>query len=281
MGKRKEVLRLAVITVVLSVFIAIVFALNLNYIQSLNSFFSIVTDKNGEVASAVNAGRLQMNKEFMITEVVLGAITLILLIVDILCVKSLIKKYKVLAKTYENLAKKDTLTGTWSRTALVEDFAAIKKKQSVKNIAYFLFDMNYLKQINDGYGHKVGDDFLIAMSKCIRNAFGDLGRVYRLDGDEFVGVITKPELVDPEKINEAIDKEVNKFNTESNGTNVKLSFSKGYCVDKFDYTDKDFDATLYTLADNAMYAEKEAFHKLHPRTERIDRVTKQVVVRKL
>ena len=78
-----------------------------------------------------------------------------------------------------------------------------------------------------------------------------------------------------------IDKEVDLYNSKFNRTKVDLSFSKGYYTGPYDYKDSYFRDTLYTLADNAMYEEKEAFHRLHPRDEKIDRETKEIIVRKL
>ncbi len=272
--KQRAITRLRIASLFMIIYFVIFFLINFNYIESLNDFFSILAEQSSDLTDAVNAGRYQMNSEFIIKEIVLGGIGIIILGYEIFCISKLIKVYK-------NLAFKDPLTGTLSRTSLNETFDKIERSKKVKEVTYFLFDMNYLKQVNDGYGHKVGDDFLIAMSKCIRNAFNGIGNVYRLAGDEFVAIVTKPENLDPEKLVGRIDKEVKLYNSDYNRTKVELSFSKGYYSGPYDYRDSYFRDTLYTLADNAMYEEKEAFHKIHPRTEKIDRETKEIIVRTL
>jgi len=272
--KQTAITRLKFASVLMVIYFIVFFGLNFNYIESLNDFFSILTDNSTELTDAVNAGRYQMNSEFITTELILGVVGVMVVGFEIYCIRKLIKVYK-------NLAFKDPLTGSLSRASLNEAFDSMERKKNVREITYFLFDMNYLKQVNDGYGHKIGDDFLIAMSKCIRNAFNGIGKVYRLAGDEFVAIVTKPNELDPERLVSRIDREVKVYNEQYNRTKVDLSFSKGYYTGPYDYKDSYFRDTLYTLADNAMYEEKEAFHQLHPRSEKIDRETKEIVVRTL
>jgi len=271
--KQKAISRLRIVSGLMVVYFAVFFAMNFNYIESLNDFFSILADSSADLTDAVNAGRYQMNSEFIVTEIILGVIGVIIIGAEIACIGKLIHVYK-------ELAFKDPLTGALSRASLNEEFDRIERSKKTKNITYFLFDMNYLKQVNDGYGHKIGDDFLVAMSKCIRNAFSGIGKVYRLAGDEFVAIITNTS-VDADRLTARIDKEVEIYNSSFNRTKVDLSFSKGYYTGEYDYKDSYFRDTLYTLADNAMYEEKEAFHKVHPREERIDRETKEIIVRRL
>lgn len=272
--KQKAVTRLRIASIFMVIYFIVFFGLNFNYIESLNDFFSILTKDSAKLSDAVNAGRYQMNSEFIVTEIILGVVGIVVIGFEVMCIGKLIKVYK-------ELAFKDPLTGSLSRASLNEAFDDMERKKNVHEITYFLFDMNYLKQVNDGYGHKIGDDFLIAMSKCIRNAFNGIGKVYRLAGDEFVAIVTKPESLDPERLIKRIEKEVNIYNDSYNRTKVDLSFSKGYYTGPYDFKDSYFRDTLYTLADNAMYEEKEAFHRMHPRDERIDRETKEIIVRKL
>ncbi|MBP1568272.1 MAG: carbohydrate binding domain-containing protein [Oscillospiraceae bacterium] len=47
-------------------------------------------------------------------------------------------------------------------------------------------DVNFLKLINDNYGHRKGDDAIIRCADVIISVIGRKGRVYRTGGDEFV-----------------------------------------------------------------------------------------------
>ena len=75
----------------------------------------------------------------------------------------------------------DTLTGLPNRTQLLEDIAR------TETASLILIDINRFKQINDFFGHDVGDTVLVQFSRNLQN-FPLLDRgciLYRLSGDEF------------------------------------------------------------------------------------------------
>lgn len=49
-------------------------------------------------------------------------------------------------------------------------------------------DLDHFKQINDQYGHLVGDQYLQHFANICRQIFQNTGTVYRFGGDEFVAV---------------------------------------------------------------------------------------------
>lgn len=48
-----------------------------------------------------------------------------------------------------------------------------------------VFDVDDFKDINDQYGHLIGDQCLIAIAECIKKAYFHDGYCYRIGGDEF------------------------------------------------------------------------------------------------
>lgn len=90
------------------------------------------------------------------------------------------------AQYYQELAYRDLLTEGSNRTAYfrdVEERAA--GPDGFIGMRLMLMDLNNLKIINDNFGHKSGDDALKYAYHCIKEAFGRLGRCYRIGGDEF------------------------------------------------------------------------------------------------
>ncbi len=79
----------------------------------------------------------------------------------------------------------DYLTGLYNRKGLYEKFEEASGKD---NIHFMFLDLDNFKTVNDVYGHKAGDDLLVAtgnlMQKCVPEAL-----VVRLGGDEFVLMI--------------------------------------------------------------------------------------------
>ena len=75
----------------------------------------------------------------------------------------------------------DGLTGLRNRKALEED---VHKIVNNRVIAYMI-DINYFKEVNDTYGHAVGDAVLQKAAGWIKQVFGN-ARCYRYGGDEFL-----------------------------------------------------------------------------------------------
>ena len=53
------------------------------------------------------------------------------------------------------------------------------------------FDVDRFKEVNDGCGHAIGDQCLIAIGEAIYEIFGSVGSCYRIGGDEFCAIVTK------------------------------------------------------------------------------------------
>lgn len=90
----------------------------------------------------------------------------------------------------ENIAYRDELTGVRNKTA----FAQHKKqldaniKAGTASFVLAMVDVNYLKRVNDNYGHEKGDEYLRTCVDAICKVFGH-DRVYRIGGDEYVAVL--------------------------------------------------------------------------------------------
>jgi len=83
------------------------------------------------------------------------------------------------------LAHKDGLTGMKNRLAFNEKEEEIGKIKSGK-VALIQLDINFLKKVNDTYGHAEGDRHIIAAATIIEKSFGVYGDCFRTGGDEFL-----------------------------------------------------------------------------------------------
>ncbi|MBR3747895.1 MAG: GGDEF domain-containing protein [Selenomonadaceae bacterium] len=52
-----------------------------------------------------------------------------------------------------------------------------------------MIDVNFLKKVNDTYGHERGNEYLINACRLACSVFGE-EHVYRIGGDEFVVIVT-------------------------------------------------------------------------------------------
>ncbi len=90
-----------------------------------------------------------------------------------------------------NLAHHDPLTGVKNRRAFDEYCRDIRHvfTDSRSKICLILIDINHFKAINDTYGHQVGDEVLIGISRAVMGVLRKGEYLFRLGGDEFAAVL--------------------------------------------------------------------------------------------
>ena len=81
------------------------------------------------------------------------------------------------------LAETDMMTGVCNRTTGENRIGEILR--SGKGGMFVLFDVDHFKEFNDRFGHALGDQVLISVANCLKNAFRGEDVVMRLGGDEF------------------------------------------------------------------------------------------------
>ncbi|PZR16767.1 MAG: hypothetical protein DI536_06335 [Archangium gephyra] len=153
-----------------------------------------------------------------------------------------------LQKRMTDIASFDSLTGLFSRRALLDEVHARIEKNEPFVIA--LIDLDGFKAVNDSRGHAMGDALLRAVSQRFM-ACGDA--VGRLGGDEFVVVlddVRDEAAVGPrlEKIHQAAQTPV-----VVGGATLNVSASVGYALFPRDARES---GQLMRVADEAMYAAK-------------------------
>lgn len=79
----------------------------------------------------------------------------------------------------------DYLTGLYNRKGLYEKYDELSGKE---NIHFMFLDLDNFKTVNDVYGHKAGDELLIATGRLLRECVPEAVAV-RLGGDEFVMMV--------------------------------------------------------------------------------------------
>jgi diguanylate cyclase (GGDEF)-like protein/PAS domain S-box-containing protein len=101
----------------------------------------------------------------------------------------------------EDMANYDILTNLPNRLLLADRLrqAITYAERHSKGLAVVFLDLDGFKEINDTYGHDVGDQLLIAISMRMKNVLRDEDTLARIGGDEFVAV-----LLDLQKINNSL-----------------------------------------------------------------------------
>jgi diguanylate cyclase (GGDEF)-like protein len=89
------------------------------------------------------------------------------------------------------LAEIDPLTGCLNRRSIAPATDALidRSDKSGENVAFLMIDLDNFKQVNDLYGHKIGDEVLIGASERMREVLPNGAILARLGGDEFACVL--------------------------------------------------------------------------------------------
>ncbi|MGG3801932.1 sensor domain-containing protein [Metabacillus fastidiosus] len=178
------------------------------------------------------------------------------IVVEIIgCVNDITELYDAQEKV-KFMAFHDNITNLPNRRKFIEDVSGFITQSKLNNgkFAVFFLDLDRFKQINDSFGHKVGDNLIKEVSHRLKRVVEPAGRVYRLAGDEFI--IVYPNIEDENIISQYAQIISAAFDTVfklSYHLEIYTSTSIGVSI----YPDhgKDYD-TLLRNADIAMYAAK-------------------------
>lgn len=136
---------------------------------------------------------------------------------------------------------------------LEQEFHRTKRYQS--SVSMIMIDIDFFKQINDTYGHQVGDDILKELAEVIRAQVREVDILARYGGEEFAALLPQTPIeqaqVVAERIRSAV--EMNEFST-SKGI-IKITISLGLAG----YPEMDIESQveLVQTADAALYRAKE------------------------
>jgi diguanylate cyclase len=94
-------------------------------------------------------------------------------------------------------AKQDPLTGLGNRACLEEelDRLLLRGRRTQTGFALLYIDLDYFKQINDSFGHGLGDLLLAVIANRLRRTMRQDDLIARIGGDEFVALLN--DLHDP------------------------------------------------------------------------------------
>lgn len=86
------------------------------------------------------------------------------------------------------LARTDCLTGLWNRGYFVElaSQEIARCKRSGNDLSLLLVDVDHFKQVNDEYGHDIGDKVLVGVAETLRETLREVDVIARFGGEEFV-----------------------------------------------------------------------------------------------
>jgi diguanylate cyclase (GGDEF)-like protein len=155
-------------------------------------------------------------------------------------------------------ATHDQPTGLFNRAAVIDFLTndVARRRQAGETVAVLFVDLDGLKQLNDTYGHEVGDIAVVATAEALGEATNGCDVVGRLGGDEFLVVLCHEHSGDGNAVATRINESLARRSLSVGDCVVPLRASVGVALTRCD-ADTD-PMELVRLADVAMYEAKRA-----------------------
>ena len=157
----------------------------------------------------------------------------------------------------ERIVTLDPLTNLYNR----RHFFELTQKELERSHRYnrplsvIMLDIDHFKQVNDQFGHLVGDRVIVEVARRIQKALRRIDLACRYGGEEFAVLLPETPVLQAEMVASRLWKLVTKQPTVSGELILKITVSVG--VATYQHTGEITVDTLLDRADKAMYAAKE------------------------
>ena len=155
------------------------------------------------------------------------------------------------------LAYTDDLTESWNRRAFINESNKELKRshRSGHIVCLLMMDIDDFKDINDAFGHEVGDEVLKLFSHCIQATKRPYDIFGRIGGEEFAILLPETGLKQATHLAERIRKKVSEIFYFTQGQSIKITVSIG--VHQVDDKETNILVAL-NQADKLLYAAKHS-----------------------
>ena len=149
-------------------------------------------------------------------------------------------------------ATKDPLTGAGNRRALSEKVKQLiaSYQRTGNKVTLLLLDLDNFKNLNDTFGHNIGDQFLIGMTKLLKSRVRTSDSLFRFGGDEFIIVAESTGLNEAQTLAEELRLSIEKTKIIAEAT---VTVSIGIA----ELSMEDTNEKWIKRADNALFKAKE------------------------
>lgn len=155
-----------------------------------------------------------------------------------------------------DLAGTDKLTGLANRMKLDESFrhfSLLTKRHNI-NFILVLFDVDFFKNINDQYGHNVGDKALCYVADFLKENIRESDFLARFGGEEFSLLMTSSDINEAYKHIDLMREKLSQKPFIMNNNKINITLSAGLATYGSDGTSLD---SLMKKADDRLYKAKD------------------------
>jgi diguanylate cyclase (GGDEF)-like protein len=155
----------------------------------------------------------------------------------------------------QSLALTDPLTGLQNRRSVFElgrvEFARAQRMQ--RTFCCMMLDLDHFKQINDQYGHLIGDQVLQEFAKRCKDSVREIDLVGRYGGEELIILMPETDRVTSLQVAERLRDSIACAPIRAFDKEIPVTVSIGVACQDENTTDLE---TLIARADQAMYIAK-------------------------
>ena len=157
----------------------------------------------------------------------------------------------------KRMLKEDRITGLPNRRTCERKLETVTQRALRYGLDFsvVMLDLDHFKNVNDTYGHDVGDVVLRGVADHLRHALRLTDFVGRWGGEEFILVLEDAHPVDAQLRMERIREEVKSKLFQANRDSFHVSFSAGIALLS---SDEKLARTVVSRADVALYSAKKA-----------------------
>lgn len=155
----------------------------------------------------------------------------------------------------QQLSETDSLTGIFNRRKFLDQLGRRFRefKRYARPAALVIFDIDYFKRINDGFGHSTGDEVLCRLTGNCSAQLRQADSLYRIGGEEFAVLLPETDAEDACRQAERLRKVSEQLEVQSGKGAAKITISVG--VSEFLGMDASIE-DLMKRADAALYEAK-------------------------
>ena len=149
-----------------------------NSVGSMHSEFSTLKIQTGDELEILLGSMVQMEKDI---DRYIDSLTR---------TRAQLSSARQQADDMHELAHMDSMTGIRNRLAYDKEILSLDKEiqNGLEKCGIAMIDLNFLKNINDNYGHEYGNTALILLSKLVCDVFAH-SPMFRIGGDEFAVIL--------------------------------------------------------------------------------------------
>ncbi len=136
---------------------------------------------------------------------VMASVTVVAAVVEMLSARN-----RALLRRISGEARSDELTGLLNRRGFDEraEIELARSRREGTSLAVIAFDLDHFKQVNDEFGHEVGDRVLAQLADCFRAQSRETDVAARMGGEEFVALLPGADLEDARSFAERVRAEL-------------------------------------------------------------------------